>query len=177
MGELGHDVLDDPLDEKELVANEDEVEGIKGSEKYYRKYLRSKKRKVRYDVTIKHGQHKVMKRMIKNLGFHVEDIERIGYGPFMIGEDGKDFKAWNGEQLIRKFDEEKEANLNEHVYHELYEQNCVQLNDVQVGKLWDTAGGASVGVISRLHSLLERANKLDDAQFMDWLRTEYRIQL
>ena len=175
--ELGHDVLDDkPLNEKEIV-NEDEVEGIKGSDKYYRKYLRSLKRKTRWDITVKHGQHKVMKRMIKNLGFRVEDIERIGYGPFLIGEDGKDFKQWSGEHVIRYFDEVKEESLNDNTYNELYKHNCVNLNDIQVGKLWDTVGGANVGVISRLNSLLERANKLNDTQFMDWLKQEYRIEL
>eukprot|EP01084_Bolivina_argentea_P079473 144155_1 len=180
--ELGHDILDDKQINEHDLVNEDEVEGIKGSDKYYRKYLKSLKRQTRWDITIKHGQHKIMKRMIKNLGFNVENIERIGYGPFLIGEDGKDFKQWNiggktEDEVLRLFDEEKEEELNDNVYKQLYDNNCVELNDIQMDRLWDVVGGGEVGVIARLNSLFERANKLNDIQFMDWLRNEYHVKI
>eukprot|EP01083_Nonionella_stella_P024884 68541_1 len=180
--ELGHDVLDDKgMNEKDVV-NEDEVEGIKGSDKYYRRYLRSLKRQTRWDITIKHGQHKIMKRMIKNLGFNVENMTRIGYGPFLMGEDGKDFKKWNENEkktgeVLRYFDEEKEEELDENVFRKLYENNCVELNEIEIGRMWDAVGGGSVGVIARLNSLLDRADKLNDTEFMDWLRNDYHIKI
>ena len=157
---------------------DDGVEGGKGSEKYYRKYVRSLKRQTRWDISIKHGQHKIMKRMIGNLGFNVENTERIGYGPFLMGEDGHDFKQWNegkrAEGFTLHFEEGKEE---KEVFRKLVEHNTVRLKERELSKLWDTVGGTEVAVIHRLNSLLERANKVNDTEFMQWLRDNYQVNI
>lgn len=167
--------------ESEMKEDDDGVEGMRGSEKYYRKYMRSLKRRTRWDISIKYGQHKIMKRMIGNLGFNVVNTERIGYGPFLMGDDGHDFKQWTeekrNEEFVVQFEEGTEQQIDEEVYRKLVEFNTVRLTDKQLTKLWDTVGGVEVGVVHRLNSLLERANKVNDSEFMQWLKDNYHVNI
>ena len=98
-----------------------------------------------------------------------------------MGEDGHDFKQWaegkRAEGFALNFEEGKEHHLDVDVYSKLVEFNTVRLKEKELAKLWDTVGGTEVGVIHRLNSLLERANKVNDTEFMQWLRNNYQVNI
>ena len=82
-----------------------------------------------------------------------------------------------GLEWRRGCDERKHVIVGEGVFGELCERNCLQLWDMDVGRLWECVGEMDVGIRIRLQSLYERANKMNDVEFMEWLKTEYHIKI
>ena len=168
-------------------------------DKLFQQFINLRTRKTAWEIQIKSGEYKILQKMVKSKGFRLSNVERVGYGNLNINNlkigpkfiNDKNIRYKNDIQKLIEFKQKQNKKNNasnpstdsnllqnmteyqniEIAYNNYKNSDFVKLKKNQIQSLWECVGGMKIGVIVKLESLFERANRLNDADFWIWLES------